>query len=176
MTLQEIVQIATTVIATIGLCFAARQMFLATQQMSLATGVADRSRRVADLQAMQKFFQDVNEREAALATAVGDPARLHAFNEFLNFLELYAHAYNRDLFDDSSEELVRHKLADSFNVLNENRHLHPLVMKAVDTRTTLIELRTFVERHRPEIDERAKARKERFAEQAALEAGISGPA
>lgn len=163
MTLQEWLQLAATAVAAVGLFVAARQMFL-------ATAVADRSRRVADLQAMQKFFQDVNEREAALATAVGDAARLHAFNEFLNFLELYAHAYNRDLFGESSEELVRHKLADSFNVLNESRDWHPQIMRAVDTRTTLIELRRFVERHRPEIDQRAQARKERFGEQAALEA------
>ena len=44
-----------------------------------------RSRRITDLQTLQKFSDDANEREAALAQAEGDQTRRHAFNEFLNF-------------------------------------------------------------------------------------------
>jgi hypothetical protein len=74
----EFAQVASSFAAVVGLLVAACQIYRARL-------VAEQSRRVADLQAVQKFFQDVNERESALSTAGGDRPRLHAFNEFLNF-------------------------------------------------------------------------------------------
>jgi hypothetical protein len=67
-----------------------------------------RTRRVADLQALQKFFESANQHEAALARS-GDDAQMqtHVFNEFLNFLEVYASAHNKKLFGKGGEAMVR---------------------------------------------------------------------
>jgi hypothetical protein len=138
---------------------AAGGLFVAAYQAYRATLVADHSRRVADLQALQKFFVDANERELALSRAPGDTARLYAFNEYLNFLELYAFAYNRDLFGSASKDLVRQKLEDSYNVLDQSKAWHPYIANAIDTSTTLVELKKFVARHREEINQRAAERR-----------------
>jgi hypothetical protein len=121
-----------------------------------------RTRRVADLQALQKFFSDVVERETALATAEGDPARRRAFNEYLNLLELYACAYNARLFIGKKIcRLVRLSLIDSYIELDHHTAWHPLIVAALDRSTTLIEFRLFVERHRHEVDDRKAERAKR---------------
>jgi hypothetical protein len=96
-----------------------------------------RSRRTTDLQTLQKFSDDANEREAALAQAEGDQARRHAFNEFFNFLELYACAYNRGLINGRAiDEIVRHKLEDCYIELDAAKEWHPHVAAALDRSTT----------------------------------------
>jgi hypothetical protein len=118
-----------------------------------------RSRRTADLQALQKFSDDTNAREAALAEAQTDSARLHAFNEFLNFLELYACAYNhRLIIGGGSKKIVRHKLIDSFIELDAAKQWHPHVGKAIDRYSTFIELRKFINSHRMEVEQRKAER------------------
>jgi hypothetical protein len=155
----ETAQLVTSIVAVCALFFTAFQVYTARV-------VANQSRRVADLQALQKFFEHANERERALLCESASE-RIFAFNEFLNFLELYAFAYNRDLFGEASEELVRHKLADSYNVLNEVREWHPQIENVIDTSTTMIEFRRFRECHRPEIERRAEERKRSQAKLAA---------
>lgn len=118
-----------------------------------------RSRRTADLQALQKFSDDTNAREAALAEAQSDGARLHAFNEFLNFLELYACAYNhRLIIGRGGKKIVRHKVIDSFIELDAAKQWHPHVGKAIDRYSTLIELRKFIKSHRKEVEQRKAER------------------
>jgi hypothetical protein len=117
-----------------------------------------RTRRVADLQTLQKFFEVANAQEAALAHESDDAKRLHAFNEFLNFLEVYASAHNKKLFGAGSEEMVRHKLEDSYIELDAAREWHPLVVAASDRHTTFRELLKFITRHGKEIAERKAAR------------------
>jgi hypothetical protein len=91
-----------------------------------------RTRRVADLQALQIFFESANEHEMALARS-GDDAQMqtHAFNEFLNFLEVYASAHNRKLFGKGGKAMVRHKLEDCYIELNAAAEWHPLIAAAV---------------------------------------------
>lgn len=123
-----------------------------------------RSRRVADLQALQKFFDGLSEREAALAQARDDAAaQTHAFNEFLNFLEVYASAHNRKLVGSGSEEMVRHKLEDSYIELAEAKDWHPLIERALDRSTTFGEIVEFIRRHRKEIAQRRAERSRRVA-------------
>jgi hypothetical protein len=143
-TIVQLAQVASSVCAAIGLGFAGYQMYTA--------------RRTANLQSLQKFYEHAIERERALL-CTDEAERRFAFNEFLQFLELYAFAHNRNLYGDASEELVRHKLADSFNVLNEVKAWHPQIENAIDTSTSMIEFRKFRERHREEIERRAEERR-----------------
>lgn len=124
-----------------------------------------RSRRTADLQALQKFADDANKREAALAEAQTDDARLHAFNELLNFLELYASAYNnRLIIGRGSKKIVRHKLEDCFIEFEAATAWHPHIGKAVDRFSTFEELTKFIGAHRKEIEQR-KLERERASAQ-----------
>jgi hypothetical protein len=150
----EVAQVTSSTVAAFGLVLTACGLGATAWQMR-------RTRMTADLQALQKFFDNTIEREAALIAVHGksEAERQYAFNEFLNFLELYAFAYNRDLFGAASEEMVRHKLADSFNVLNEAKEWHPHIERALDTSTSMIEFRKFRERHRIEIEQRAEERR-----------------
>jgi hypothetical protein len=119
-----------------------------------------RSRRTADLQALQKFVDDANKREAAFAEATTDSERLHAFNELLNFLELYTCAYNNHLFiGRGSKMLVRHKLEDCFIELDAATAWRPHIDNAVDRYSTFAELTKFVKANRVEIEHRKAASK-----------------
>jgi hypothetical protein len=120
-----------------------------------------RSRRSSDLQTLQQFSDDTNARERALAEAKSNGDYRHAFNEFLNFLELYACAYNDGLIiGRGSKKIVRHKLIDSFIELEAAQQLHADIGEAIDRRSTLIELRKFKRRFRKEYKQR-KAERER---------------
>jgi hypothetical protein len=148
---------------------AACGLFVAACQIYRARVVADQSRRAADLQALQKFFEGVFEREAALAAAADNAAeQRHAFNVLLNFLEIHAGAHNRNLFGPGCDELVRHKLEDSVIELEAAVEWHPLIQSALDRSTTFAELRVFIERNRDEITERRSERERHHASQAAL--------
>lgn len=141
----EAAQIASGVAATCGLVFSGMQV--------------RRARIVADLQALQHFFDAANDRERALSDASADATKLtHAFNEFMNFLEIYSSAHNKKLFGKGSGELVRHKLEDGYIELNQAKAWHPTIQKAIDRSTTFIELTKFVKVHRNEIEERAAER------------------
>ena len=132
-----------------------------------------RSRRTADLQALQKFSDDTNAREAALANVNSDAARHHAFNEFLNFLEIYATAYNHGLIvGRGSTKIVRLKLIDSFIELDAAKQWHPHIGKAIDRNSTLIELAKFIASNRPEV-ERRKAEKNRALTSGVREAEVA---
>jgi len=151
----EVAQIVSSVFAGYGL-------FVAAYQAYRARAVAERSQRVADLQALQKFFDGVFEREAALHDAGDDdrPQR-RAFHELLTFLEVHASAHNRSLFGSGSEAMVRHKLEDSVIELDAAEAWHPLIEEASDRATTFAELLQFIRRHRDEIDQRKAERARR---------------
>jgi hypothetical protein len=130
-----------------------------------------RSRRTADLQALQKFADDANKREAALAEAETDDARLHAFNELLNFLELYASAYNNRLvIGRGSKKIVRHKLEDCFIELEAATAWRPHIGRAVDRFSTFDEITKSTAAHRREIEQR-KLERERTAMQTSNQIG-----
>ncbi|MCU1276238.1 MAG: hypothetical protein JWO48_3669 [Bryobacterales bacterium] len=153
----EVAQLAATLIAVGGL-------FVSACQMYRARLVAEQSQRVADLQALQRFFDGVFEREAALQDAGGDAGiQRRTFNELLTFLEVHASAHNKNLFGSGSEEMVRHKLEDSVIELEVAEAWHPLIEAALDRSTTLAELSTFIGRHKPEINERKAERARRKA-------------
>lgn len=137
----EVAQMAGTVIAAAGLLLTALQL--------------SRTRRTADLQAIQKFSEDANKREATLVDAKSDDERRRAFVEFLNFLELYACAYNNGLvLGNGSKDIVRHKLLDSYIELDGAKEWHPQIAAALDRPTTFSELTKLVTRHRAEIRQR----------------------
>jgi hypothetical protein len=146
-------QLVSSIAATCGLFFTAWQFV--------------RTRRAADLQALQKFFESANGHEAALANAAGHESQIHAFNEFLNFLEVYAGAHNSRLFGRGSEKMVRHKLEDCYIELDQSPDWHAEIAKASDRATTFEELTEFVSRHRREIDDR-KAQRARFVRESAV--------
>jgi hypothetical protein len=140
-----------------SICAAIGLLLTSVGLMVNACGLS-RSRRTADLQALQKFSEDANKREAALWDE-DEASRLHAYNEFLNFLELYACAYNNGLIiGRGSQEIVRHKLEDSFIELDAANDWHSHIAAALDRTTTLAEFTKFVSRHRDEIDQRKAER------------------
>lgn len=135
--------------------------FCAVGGLGLTALTISRSRRTADLQALQKFSDDANNREAALAKASTDADRHHAFNELMNFLELYSCAYNDGLIAGrASTKIVRLKLIDSFIELDAAKLWHPHIGKAIDRTSTFIEFANFIASNRPEVEKR-KAEKMR---------------
>jgi hypothetical protein len=157
----EVAQIASTVFAGIGLFFTGYQSYR-------ARAVAIQSQRTADLQALQKFFESVIEREGTLHDASEDArTQRRAFQELLTFLEVHACAHNKNLFGSGSEEMVRHKLEDSVIELEAAEAWHSLIEEALDRSTTLIELRKFIGLHKAEITERKAERARREALKAA---------
>jgi hypothetical protein len=149
-----IAQLAGGIIAAAGLIVSSCALWFNGEQLR-------RSRRTADLQALQKFADDATKREASLAEAEDDRSREHAFNEFLNFLELYSCAYNNRLFNGlvGSEDLVRHKIIDSYLELEAATEWHDQVIRALDRATTFIELKKLVGDNTGEADERREQMK-----------------
>jgi hypothetical protein len=130
--LAPLAQVASSVIAACGLLLTAFGLVFTALQIR-------RTRRTGDLQALQKFHEDANKREAALAEArtKGEEEFLHAFNEYLNFLEIYACAYNNELIiGQGSKDIVRHKLVDGFIEVEAAERLHPHIEAALDRSTT----------------------------------------
>lgn len=118
---------------------------------------------MADLQALQKFFDGIFEREAALQDASGDSRmQRRAFHELLTFLEVHASAHNRNLFGSGGEEMVRLKLEDSAIELEAAAAWHSLIDEAGDRSTTFAELVEFIRRHKGEINERKAERARRL--------------
>lgn len=153
----EVAQLLSSVAAACGL-------FLAAVQVR-------RARMTGDLQSLEKFFEGVFEREAALAKAADDADKQrHAFNVLLDFLEVYASAHNKKLFGRGSEEMVRHKLEDSIIELEAATEWHPLIGAALDRSTTFIELRRFIEKHRAEVEGRRAERALHKSAQSSVEA------
>jgi hypothetical protein len=153
----EVAQLISTSFAGVGLLVSAYQAY----RTRLG---ANQSQRTADLQALQKFFEGVIEREGTLYDASEDArTQKRAFQELLTFLEVHACAHNRNLFGSGSEEMVRHKLEDSVIELEAAEAWHSLIEEALDRSTTLIELRKFIGLHKAEISERRAERARRDA-------------
>jgi hypothetical protein len=146
----EIAQLVSSIAAACGLALTACGLGLTAWQMH-------RNRQTADLQVQQKFFEIADKHEYDLAHSK-DEAWKFAFNEFLNFLEVHCNAYNRAQFGSGCRDMVRHKLEDCYIELDKSPQCHPLIAKALDRSTTLIEFRKFVKSNKREIERRAAER------------------
>lgn len=136
-------QVGGTVAAAIGLFISAWQFW--------------RNRRATTLQHLQDFFKSTNEREAALATASDFDKKLHAFVEYLNFLEIYSAAVNGGLFVGVAREIVRDKIIDSLVVLDAAPEWHSRIQKSITSEITYSHLRQFIRCHRRTFDSRKVA-------------------
>lgn len=117
-----------------------------------------RTRKTVTLQHLQDFLKAMNEREAALAASKDDgPKQLHAFIEFLNFLEIYSAAINAQLFVGVAREIVQDKILDSIVVLEHSPHWHEEIEKSITSETTYKHLRRFVKTNRSTIAARKHA-------------------
>lgn len=117
-----------------------------------------RTRKTVTLQHLQDFLKAMNEREAALAMNKDDAAKqLHAFIEFLNFLEIYSAAINSRLFVGVAREIVQEKILDSIVELEHLPHWHEEIEKSITSATTYKHLRRFIGTHRRTIATRRSA-------------------
>jgi hypothetical protein len=142
-------QVASTLLAGVGLFFTARQVF--------------RARSIAILQALQEFFKASREREEALKTAADEASHRHAFVEFLNFLELYSASSNKQLLSGVARELVTDKLIDDIVVLMQLPAWHPEVERSRTSEVTYKHIVEFISKNRKTIDARysvARARRQ----------------
>lgn len=90
----------------------------------------------------------MNEREAVLAASKDDGAKhLHAFIEFLNFLEIYSAAINARLFIGVAREIVQDKILDSIVVLEQSPHWHEEIEKSRNSKITYKHLFRLSQRH-----------------------------
>jgi hypothetical protein len=127
-------------------CFAAVTGLAAVAGLFFTGFQIRQTRRATDLRTLQDFAREARDREQALA--VGDESeRTRAFNDYLNFLEIYAAAHNRNLFGRASRDIVRDKLIDVLGMLDAEKHVHPTVEQAVMSESSLTELRRFLDRH-----------------------------
>jgi hypothetical protein len=114
-----------------------------------------RNRKTTTLQHLQDFLEAMNEREAALAEAKGDEAKqLHAFVEFLNFLEIYSAALNTRLFVGAAREIVQDKVLDSVVTLESMPRWHSEIEKSVTSAVTYKHIRLFMRRRRRTLESR----------------------
>jgi len=150
-----------TTIAAIGQFVAAMAAVIGLFFVGLQIKAA---RMTADLQALQEFFRAAADHEARLGNTDGDEKNLQAFNEFLNFLEVSATAYNHELFQKTTKKIVYEKLRDSIVVLKENPQWHRRIEQAITSDSALEELRIFMERNRTDIERVVEARKQLMAQ------------
>lgn len=130
-------QVAATIISGCGLFFIGYQIRLAT--------------RGADLQTLQEFLKSATEREARLCEAETDEKKRHAFNEFMNFLEIYAAATNGKLLPNTARNIVVDKLCTSIAVLQGEPAWLDQIGATINNSTTFSELSEFYSQHQTEI-------------------------
>jgi len=106
------------------------------------------------LQHLQDFFKAMNERETALKSAQCDADKVHAFVEYLNFLEIYSAAINGGLFTGTARELVYDKIADSLVILENAPQWHDQIEKSRTSHVTYKHILKFMERERRELSTR----------------------
>ena len=102
------------------------------------------SRKASDLLALQAFLKDAREHEGALLRAASDDEKDSAFVDLLNFLELYAAAYNGKLFPKISRRIVRLKLRDTLSIIQKNELWHNKLIAAMTSPDTFEELSKFM--------------------------------
>jgi hypothetical protein len=140
-------QVGGTFAAAIGLFISAWQFW--------------RNRKAATLQHLQDFFKSMNEREAALAAGQGDARRqVHAFVEYLNFLEVYSAAVNDKLFIGVAKELVSDKIIDSLVILDATPEWHDQIESSITSKVTYKHIAEFIARNRRTFDARKSAVRE----------------
>ena len=130
--------------------------FLAAAGLLLNAYQTYRGRKTATLQHLQEFMKAMNEREAALAGAQGDPAKQrHALVEFMNFLEIYSAAINMHLLVGVAREIVEDKLVDSVVELENAPQWHGEIDQSIRSSATYTQLARFMRKHRSVIQSRA---------------------
>lgn len=111
------------------------------------------SRQSTDLKNLQKFFEETTNREHALfASKESETDQSKAFVEFVNFLEIYAAAYNKRLIGGISREQIRDQLIETLAVIETNTWSCKKLNEAVTSRSALKELRHFKTRFQKKID------------------------
>lgn len=101
------------------------------------------ARKATDLKALQEFLRSAVEREEKLLSAPTTDARVAAFSEFLNFLEVSAAALNGGLFPETSRRMVHEKIRDSLAVIAANSVWQRAFEDAITTSDTFSELKRF---------------------------------
>jgi hypothetical protein len=159
LTLEEATKIA-PVASALFACVAA---FIAAVSAAIACLQIALARRTAVIQVLQTFDKAASDREASLSLAADEVTKDHAFNELMNFLELYAGICNRKLVTGLARQLVQDRLIDSVVVIERAKAWHQAIDDAVFHETTFVELRTFLRRNRKEFDKRRVAAQKRAA-------------
>jgi type II secretory pathway pseudopilin PulG len=116
------------------------------------------TRKSTDLQALQDFVRNADQREDRLLDAETDAKRDQAFNEFLNFLETSAGALNNNLFPKTTKQFVREKVRDSIATIQGVQIWHSKFEQAITTDTTFAEIAKFMRRNRADINRIVKMR------------------
>jgi hypothetical protein len=116
------------------------------------------TRKSADLQALQDFVRNADQREDRLLDAVTDAKKDQSFNEFLNFLESSAGALNHNLFPKTTKQFVREKVRDSIATIQSVQSWHIKFEQAITTDTTFAEIAKFMRRNRADIERVVKMR------------------
>jgi hypothetical protein len=117
-----------------------------------------RNRKAATLQHLLDFLKAMNEREAAIAANKLDgPKQLHAFIEFLNFLEIYSAAINARLLVGVAREIVQDKLLDCAVILENSPYWQDEIEKSKTSETTYRHTTLFTHNYRSVIAARKRA-------------------
>jgi hypothetical protein len=123
--------------------------FAAAIGLFINAGQFWRNRKATTLQHLQDFLKTMTEREEALAVAKGDGAKqIHAFVEYLNFLEIYSAALNTKLFIGAAREIVRDKMLDSIVLIDSMPHWHDEIEKSITSGVTYKHIARFMKRER----------------------------
>lgn len=100
----------------------------------------------------------MNGRELALADNVNDEAKhLHAFIEFLNFLEIYSAAINAGLLTGVAREIAQDKLLDCAAILESDSYWQEKIEKSKTSETTYQHTIRFARKYNRTIATRKRA-------------------
>lgn len=118
----------------------------------LFTAVSFRgTKRSGDLTSLIKFVETLQAAEKAFMSESNDSEKDDRFIELINILEAYCAAYNANLLQRKTKELVRDKIIDSVALINR----YPIwLLKFSDAKigdTSLSELARFEKSHQKKI-------------------------
>ena len=140
-----IAQVAATVVAAGAFVYLAKQV--------------RGGNRAEDLRSLYDFYQRAEDVEARLHREPEGPAALRVRYELLNFLEVSAEAYLRNLYGRVSSGIVCDKLIDSIAFVWADAPMRGIIQSGVTSDSTFSGIVEFYRLHRRKIDALVEARR-----------------
>lgn len=129
--------------ALFGLCFIGWQV--------------QQARKTSDLGTLQAFLKEVAGHERDILRSETAAQQEESFVAFLNFLEVYAAAFNDGLLAKSSKKVIRLKLISALATIQSLPDWHPKLEDAISSPDTFEEVGKFFKKNKKAISDLSRA-------------------